>query len=197
MTVGVNRDPFNADRLYVIRAGSFGHGFVIFGEGGKNEVVVSMLDQPVRPVPPGGYAAKFGEPGARSVDRIVLTARDDPQVNITFDALGRSNANRIRALLEDLIVHLDTEAGQLGYIHPVIRVFSGHYFHKEQGREIYHFDYEIVGWMNDPGDLWGARQQMPDGDTPTVTTTTRPGPPLPEEEREGPAAWVPPLYFPQ
>ena len=79
---------------------------------------------------------------------------------MTFDALGKSNANRVRQLFYDSLAHMDTEAGTLGYVHPVIEVFAGNYFHREQGREIHHFDYRIVDWLYD-GDE--AIEVAPDG----------------------------------
>jgi hypothetical protein len=168
MTVGTAREPFDNGRRYAANVRSFGHGYVVFGEGSKREVIVSMWEQPARPIPPNGYVQKFGDPGAKSADRIVLTPLDDRRRNITFDALGRSNANRVRALVEATIVHLDTEAGRDGYIHPVLRLFAGHYFHKEQGREIYHLDFEVIDWMNDDqdGSLWSSRQETPDDSGP-------------------------------
>jgi hypothetical protein len=151
-TVGVGRDPFPLKARYAVRIGSFAHGYVEFGlEGGTRETVVSMLEQPTCPVPPGGYAQAFGEAGAKPVIRIVLTSLDEPGYEVTFDALGKSSANRVRNLLGDVITHYSTEEGAAGFVNPVIRVKVGSYMHQSLGREISHWDYVIVAWVNDNG----------------------------------------------
>ena len=161
MTVGVAADPFPLRARYAVNLRAVKHGYVVFGEpGGTREVMVAMVDQPAKPVPPGGYVERFGEPGAKDCVRIELTSLDEPGYAVTFDALGKSNANRVRQLFYDALAHMDTEAGKLGYVHPVIEVFAGNYFHREQGREIHHFDYRIVDWLYD-GDE--AIEVAPDG----------------------------------
>jgi hypothetical protein len=159
LSVGAARDPFPSRSRYAVGLHTWCHGYLVFGqEGGAQRVMVPMAQQPVRPVPPAGYAERFGEPGARDATEIELQSLDEPGYAVTFTALGVSNANRVRALLEEAVVHLGTDAGQAGFIHPVIFVKAGHYFHQTQGREIFHFDYELVDWMTDGGDLWSKRK---------------------------------------
>ena len=158
MTVGAAADPFPTSCRYAINMRTVAHGYITFGEpGGAREVMVAMVDQPVKPVPPGGYVQKFGEPGAKDCLRIVLTNLDEPGHVVTFDALGKSSANRLRQLYWDTLANLDTEIGERGYVHPVIKARAGSYFNREQSREIFHFDYVIVDWLRDgEGDPEGA-----------------------------------------
>jgi hypothetical protein len=150
MIVGINRDPFPTKHRYAVNLRTIAHGYIVFGEpGGTREVIVPMVDQDVKPVPAGGYAEVFSEAGAKDAVRIYLTDLDEPGYEVKFDALGKSNANRVRQLFYDSLAHLDTEEGLAGFVHPVIRAFSGHYFHKVQGREIFHLDYEIIDWLSD------------------------------------------------
>jgi hypothetical protein len=123
--------------------------------------MVPMIDQPVRPVPPGGYAQKFGDPGAKNATEIKLSSLEEPGYELVFTAMGISNENRLRGLLEDALANFDTEAGQAGYVHPVILITPGHYFHPKQSREIFHFDYTIVDWMMEDGKLWSKRNSGP------------------------------------
>jgi hypothetical protein len=156
-TVGVGRDPFPLNDRYAVRVGSFAHGYVTFGEeGGTREMVVSMVDQPVCPAPAGGFVQRFGEAGAKPVMRIVLTSLDVPGYEATFDALGKSSANRIRNLIGDVITNREAEAGEAGFVHPVIKVTVDTYFHQAVGREISCFGYELIDWMNDAGELWNG-----------------------------------------
>jgi hypothetical protein len=120
-----------------------------------------MIEQPVRPVPAAGYAKKFGEPGAKNATEIKLSSLDEPGYELTFTAMGISNENRLRALLEEAIANFDTEGGQAGYVHPVVLITPGHYFHQTQGREIFHFDFTTCDWMNGNGDLWSKRSARP------------------------------------
>ena len=153
-TVGTSRDPFPMRARYAVRVGSFAHGFVEFGlEGSTRETVVSMLEQPICPTPAGGYTQAFGEPGAKPVIRIVLSSLDEPGFEVTFDALGKSSANRVKNLLGDVITHYDGPDGAAGYVHPTIRVKVSAYLHQSLGREISHFDYEICGWIDDNGQM--------------------------------------------
>jgi hypothetical protein len=120
--------------------------------------MVAMFEQPVRPVPPGGvYSTRFGEPGAKDATEITLESLDEPGYKTVFTAMGKSNANRLRSLLEEAVAHIGTEAGQAGYVHPVILVTPGHYFNQDQGREIFHFDFTVIDWMHENGDLWSKQ----------------------------------------
>jgi hypothetical protein len=179
LTVGVAQDPFPTRARYAVNLRTVKHGYVVFGEsGGTREAMVAMVEQPAKPIPPGGYSERFGEPGAKDCVRIELQSLDEPGYGVTFDALGKSNTNRVRQLFYDSLAHMDTAAGERGYVHPVIRAFAGHYFHREQGREIHHFDYEVADWLYDgdegievspdggggPPLLWSEAQQ----DEPTA-----------------------------
>jgi hypothetical protein len=154
VTAGSNRDPVPLKMRYAVNLSSFCHGYLDFRpEGGAERHMVSMAENPVRPTPPGGYAVKFGEAGAKNASEIALQSLDEPGLVLVFTAMGVSNENRLRALLEDVLVHLDTEDGLRGFVHPVIFITPGRYFHQGQGREIFHFSYEITDWMNQAGDL--------------------------------------------
>jgi hypothetical protein len=128
--------------------------------------MVAMWEQPVRPTPPGGYRTKFGEAGPQDATEVTLTDLDEPGFELTFSAFGVSNANRVRSLLEDALTHLETEDGQRGFVHPVIRVTPESYYHSGQGREIHHFGYVIVDWLRDDGALLSKNPAPPKVDGP-------------------------------
>lgn len=115
--------------------------------------MVPMHEQPVRPTPPGGYRTRFGEAGPQDATEVTLTDVDERGFEVDFTAFGVSSANRLRHLLMATVNHFGSEEGQRGFVHPVIVVTPGHYFHQAQGREIWHFDYTIVDWMKDDGTL--------------------------------------------
>jgi hypothetical protein len=96
--------------------------------------------------------------------RILLTSLNVPGYEVTFDALSRSSKNRIRKLLEEVVANGGRAAGAAGYVHPVIRVKIASYLHKAVGREIAHFDYELVDWMNTEGALWSRTDGGGDDD---------------------------------
>jgi hypothetical protein len=149
VTVGPNRDPFPLTHRMKVDVGNICHGYMVFGEGGgAQRYLVPMVDDPVRPVPPGGYVQKFGDAGAKNATEITLEDLDEPGQRYVFTALGKSNDNRVRNLAAEIARHVGTEQGQRGYVHPVIYVTTGHYFHSGHGREIFHFDYTIIGWSN-------------------------------------------------
>jgi hypothetical protein len=179
VTAGPSRDPVPLEDRYVVGLHTFSHGYLVFGhEAGVQRVMVPMVEQPVRPVPPTGYAARFGEPGAKNATEIKLTSLSVIKYELAFTAMGISNENRLRSLLEDALAHFATEEGRRGFIHPVILIRPGHYFHQAQGREIWHFDYVIADGMNDAGGL-ASKQGGAGG----------PGPGGPGDQAAEPAPW--------
>ena len=79
MTVGAAADPFPLRARYGVNLRAVKHGYVVFGEpGGTREVMIAMVEQPAKPVPPGGYVERFGEPGAKDCVRIELTSWTSP-----------------------------------------------------------------------------------------------------------------------
>ena len=133
--------------------------------------MVSMIEQPVMPVPPGGYAQTFGEPGAKLSMRVTLTSLNIPGYEVDFDAMGKSSRNRVRDLRAKILANLDTEIGAAGYVHPVMHVLVPNYFHKGQGRKIFHWDYELLGWMSDDGELAPERPLDPMPAAPWAAAT--------------------------
>jgi len=155
-TCGPTRDPVPLTHRYAVNLGSFVHGWIDFDTGDRE--LVPMWQQPVRPVPARGYRVAYGEKGAVNITGITLTDLDEPGNGYEFQPSGVCSANRIRSLGEESIVHIGTEDGQAGFVHPVILIRDESFEHKTLGREIHHFGYVIVDWLDDNGRLASENQ---------------------------------------
>lgn len=151
ITFGQSQNPLPPDHKFVVGLHNFLHGYIDMRDGKvADRKVVSMAQQPQRPVPAGEYGT-FEKGGPRDVTELVLNSIDEPGFKLTFTAWGVSSANRIRNLLDTAILHTESPEGAGGYIHPVVIVKAGKYYNKKFKRDVWHFDYDVVDWLHTDG----------------------------------------------
>ena len=148
LTFGNERTPLPADRCrFVVPRDSILHGYIVHENNKpRNRVLVPMVRQSVPPNPPGGFA-EYPNDGARTAKELTLFSVDEPGFALTFTSWAVSHDDQIDRLRQNIITQMKTtKEGTEGFVNPIIRLKAGFYTNKHG--TIYHFDYDILGWLH-------------------------------------------------
>jgi len=158
---GRDQEDITNDNI-VVNTSSFVHGWVLWTNGTPNKVQRSFVEELPDPMPGNANGDQPSE--SRGFE---ARFEDDPETVLVFETSSYGGRKGCDNLLN--AIRIRSAGGEQEYLFPVVQLASESYKAK-QGGTIHNPVFNIVGWMNQEGELEGNTAKL---DAPEEPVTRR------------------------
>ena len=163
-TFGRDKTEITDDNI-VINTSSFTHGWILWVNRTSTKVMRSFVEDLPAPMPNG----PAGEQPAESRG-FEARFEDDPDTVLVFETSSYGGRKGCDKILNE--IRIRSAGGESEYLFPIVRLTSENYQSK-QGRTVYNPIFEVVGWMNQEGDIQQNVQKLEAQVEPEEAVVTR------------------------